>query len=238
MQTSSWLPKLRRHYQTSKNIIDIIFNLSIRDYRVDPNSFTFTSHPDIMAEVKRFVDAVHQTLTMACNPHPAYNFKNGHFAHTVVPSTPVLVCLQHLISSDKTTVSEKSVFQDLKVKISRLMVRVRNGENIDNSELMVLGMSPMEKLTDIFDNDLRARGIDPGPGMVVMVPPKNYLGDLEDIPSMLLQTTTNTLVLGVNSASYKGGIFRNTITKNAHILVALGALSSDNRVPTNEQAIF
>lgn len=74
--------------------------------------------------------------------------------------------------------------------------------------------------------------------MVIMAPPENYSGDLEDIPSMLLQTTTNTLVLGVSLVAYKDRVFRHTITKDTHILVALGALSLDNRISADEQAIF
>lgn len=99
------------------------------------------------------------------------------------------------------------------------------------------------KLVEVFEKNQCNRGVllmedMEGVGKTVEKGVGNVKGE-ELVVTVLLQMTQDALVLACASPKgYKAGVFRNAVEHSTPLLVALGTLSTDPRVPAQEIEVF
>ena len=172
--------------------------------------------------------AFHDTLILACNPHPLLSYKNGAFATTITSSRPVLSCLDLLLSSPLTLPEENKVFLDLRKFLTRYKACEAKGK-INQFDLLSQAIPFMERLPNVFNTDRRLRGVKPPPDMVVASPPRDFKDeDTNNHVKMLVCITVDAIVLACsNESGFRHGIFSSTMKRSTPLIVMLGLLSRD-----------
>lgn len=133
-----------------------------------------------------------------------YQFKNGVFFNSIIPSTTVLDALDIFISSSKLSMSEKGIVMAFRNHYIALRKGFPNDESPPTRMEMLGLLRAFDKLQTLFVDGANARGIYVPPTTIQTVNSDGTVGMTATVDDGGLTTTTEGRIFGVPTGAPDG----------------------------------